>query len=158
MIINSHPIDWDQLIAELDQDRAVRQKCDLSEYNHMTSLPPHIPPFPPSPFLPNISFCQCAITEDTPTFQPHCHINLVTCVQNISTRIRWYCGIGKLLVYIGRRCPKPTHMNVQDVRTSCNKLHSLQWMNAVYVWSRTSLKSLRIWYSLCINQTLAWYT
>ena len=75
VIINSYPIDWgDQLLAELDQDRAVRQKCDLSEYNHMTSLPPHLPPSPPSPFLPNISFCQCSVTEDTLTFKPHCHI------------------------------------------------------------------------------------
>ena len=49
---------------------------DLLKYNHMTSLPPHLPPSPssPSPFLPNISFCQCSITEDTPTFHPHCHI------------------------------------------------------------------------------------
>ena len=49
---------------------------DLLKYNHMTSLPPHLPPSPssPSPFLPNISFCQCSITEDTLTFKPHCHI------------------------------------------------------------------------------------
>ena len=76
VIINSYPIDWgDQLFAELDQNRAVRQKCNLSEYNHMTSLPPHLLPSPPSPSTQHQLLSMFNYrSHPHPTFQPHCHI------------------------------------------------------------------------------------